>query len=64
MSKEVVVKFGYIGEHLLGVADNTEGRLVREPVETNTPNCPLIGQMIEPELIGDYESALTVMLAA
>ena len=35
-----------------------------ESVETNTPNSPNNGLMIEPELIGDYKSALTVMLAA
>ena len=62
--KTVVEKFGYIGGHLFGVTDNTEGRLEREPVETNTPNSPVNGLMIESELIGDYESALTVMLAA
>lgn len=61
----VVEKFGYIGERLLVLTDNTEGRLEREPVETNTPN--LSGKWtvkIESELTGDRKSALTVMLAA
>ena len=62
--KTVVVKFGYIGGPLLVLTDNTEGRLEREPVETNTPNSPVNGLKIEPELTGDCKSALTVMLAA
>lgn len=33
-------------------------------VTTNTPDCPVNGQMIESDLIGDYESAPTVMLDA
>jgi hypothetical protein len=33
-------------------------------VTTNTPDCPLTGQMIESDLVGDYESAPTVMLDA
>ena len=60
----VVEKFGYIGELLLMLADNSEGRLEREPVEINTPNRPNNGLKIESDLSGDVESALTVMLDA
>lgn len=62
----VVEKFGYIGEPLSKLKiDNTEGRLrISIPVETNTPKRPNNGHKIKSELIGDYKSALTVMLAA
>jgi hypothetical protein len=35
-----------------------------KPVETNTPDCPETGQMIESDLVGDHESAPVVTLTA
>jgi hypothetical protein len=64
VNKPAVLKFGYIGGNLRGVSDNTEERPARESVETNTPNSPVNGLKIESELIGDYESAPVVTLAA
>ena len=60
MHQMVHIKSGYIGEHLSEKTPRKDVRFLNESVETNTPDKPGFGLMIESELHGDVQSAPVV----